>query len=365
VPASLPRKPPLAIAAAMRGDTAILRMLIAAGLDVNERDANGWTAVRFARSGQARRMSRGRGAPADSNAIVAMLETAGASDVAGVRSDALFDAVLKKDSARVQAALAARANPNAPNERGVPPLAYAASGGHLGIVTMLIGAGAAVNSNPQNDATPLINAIEGGHVNIVKALLAAGARANQADRIRRTPLQVASNRNRPEIAALLLDAGAPVDSLALPYAALGGDTTLVRLLLAFGANPNAGRGHALSEATRGCYRNDNTDVIRALLDGGADPKVHGDYSALHRAAGLCEPEVVRLLLARGADPNARDMSGVTPLISAAVAGRLETVRLLIAAHADVSARDSSGRSVLTHAGRHPDVQQELRRAGAR
>jgi len=53
------------------------------------------------------------------------------------------------------------------------------------------------------------------------------------------------------------------------------------------------------------------------------------------------------------------------LISAAMAGRIEAVRLLIAAHADVSARDSSGKSVLSYAERHPNVQQELRRAGAR
>lgn len=137
------------------------------------------------------------------------------------------------------------------------------------------------------------------------------------------------------------------------------------MLIEAGADPNANNGHALSEATRGCYRRDNTPVIRLLLDKGAIVTFKGDLTALHKAAGQCEPEVVQMLLDRGADPNARDINGNTTLVYAAGSGRLEVVPLLIKAGADVNARDDDGKSVLVHAVRHPAVQQELRRADAR
>ena len=65
------------------------------------------------------------------------------------------------------------------------------------------------------------------------------------------------------------------------------------------------------------------------------------------------------------DQNARDSNQVTPLISAAASGKLENLRLLINAGADVRARDRDGKSVLEYAARYPEVQEELRRAGAR
>ena len=212
--------------------------------------------------------------------------------------------------------------------------------------------------------TALIGAIENGSAEVVSLLLKAGADPNLPDKIKRTPIQVAGGWRRTEIMGLLLAAGARIDSTALPYASLGGPPELVKLLLAAGANPNAARGHALSEATRGCYRSDNTAVIRALLEGGADPKIHGEHSSLHRAAALCDTSIVRMFLDRGANPNHRDGSGNTPLVSAVASGRLEAVRLLIAAKADVNSRNDDGKTVLSFADRFPEIQAELRRAGA-
>jgi len=103
------------------------------------------------------------------------------------------------------------------------------------------------------------------------------------------------------------------------------------------------------------------------LDDGANTKIADEsgYTPLHRAAGLCEPETIGLLLQHGADPNVRDTNQVTPLISAAASGKLENLRLLINAGADVRVRDRDGKSVLEYAAHYPEVQEELRRAGAR
>jgi ankyrin repeat protein len=356
-----PPAPPPVIVAAQRGDPAVLRLLIDAGANVNAQDHNGWSALRWAGQSESRPQTQ------NLTSIIALLQGAGARDIAGNNAAALFDAVLHKDPVRVREALRLGANANAKDERGVPPLIYAGKLGQLDIVEALVRAGAAVNANPDNGTTPLISAITGGSVETVKALLAAGAKVDQPDRLNRTPLQEASSWKRVEITRLLLGSSARIDPGALAIASLNGSAEQVDLLLASGADPNAGNGHALDEAARGCYRRDNTEIIRLLLEGGATPKVKTDveYSPLHRAAGLCEPEAVRLLLRHGADPNARDLNRGTPLISAASSGKLENLRLLIEAGADINARDGDGKSVLEHASRYPEVQHELRQAGAR
>lgn len=356
-----PPTEPLVVVAAVRGDITVLGMLIQAGVDVNARDRNGWSALRWVRHLGER--SRGfEPAP-----MLALLEGAGARDEAGERADALLDAVHGRDTARVREALDTGADPNSRDERGVPPLIYAGNRGESEIVRALVDAGADVNADPEHDTTPLIAAIEGGSLQAVEILLQAGAKVDQPDRIRRTPLEVASSWKRTEITALLLGAGAAPAPAALASAALNGDLEQVRMLLARGADPNAGEGYVLAEAARGCHRNDNTEVIRALVEAGADPRVRDNlgYTPLHRAAGMCEPEIVELLIRRGADPDARDANGFTPLIGAAGSGRIENVRLLVAAGADVNGVDIDGKSVLEYARDHPEVQQELRRAGAR
>jgi ankyrin repeat protein len=356
-----PPAPPPIIAATQRGDPAVLRLLVDAGANVNARDHNGWSALRWAGQSGSRRQNQ------NMTGITALLEKAGARDQAGNNAAALFEAVLQKDPVRVEEALRLGANPNARDDRGVPPLVHATTLGPPAIVEALIRAKADVNANPEHGTTPLINAVSSGNVETVKALLAAGARIDQPDRLHRTPLQEASSWKHDEITRILLGSSARLDPAALAIASLNGSAEQVRLLLGAGSDPNANNGHALHEAARGCYRRDNTEIVRLLLEGGATPRVQTDdeYTPLHRAGALCAPEAVHLLLQHGADPNARDLNRGTPLISAASSGKLENLRLLIAAGAGVNARDSYGKSVLDHAASYPEVQQELRRAGAR
>ena len=84
-----------------------------------------------------------------------------------------------------------------------------------------------------------------------------------------------------------------------------------------------------------------------LLDRGAD----ADTGALHFAAGGARLDLVRLLLAAGADVNRRDpATGRTPLhaaVGADTAGDApEIVRVLLAAGADVNATTPDGASAL-------------------
>jgi hypothetical protein len=76
-------------------------------------------------------------------------------------------------------------------------------------------------------------------------------------------------------------------------------------------------------------------------------------------------EIVKLLLQKGADPNARNIGSNTALMLAARRGHVEVVNALIAGGVDVNARDRSGGTALENAREHPDVQRILRQAGAK
>jgi ankyrin repeat protein len=61
------------------------------------------------------------------------------------------------------------------------------------------------------------------------------------------------------------------------------------------------------------------------------------------------PEVVEMLLNAGADPNAADNDGVTPLMEAVVVRSPELVKLLLRRGADVTMADEQGRTALDYA----------------
>jgi hypothetical protein len=65
-----------------------------------------------------------------------------------------------------------------------------------------------------------------------------------------------------------------------------------------------------------------------------------------------KPEVVALLLAAGADSNAADYDGATPMMYAAEVGTAEVLRVLLAARADLNAQDAEGRTALMYAADH-------------
>ena len=114
----------------------------------------------------------------------------------------------------------------------------------------------------------------------------------------------------------------------------------------------------------------NTAEVEQLLKQGAnaDAKNRNGWAALTSAAGGGHTEIVMILIAAGADVNAKHHStGETALMSAAGGRRTETVKVLIAAGADVNASaDREGKTAIIFAlmGGHTEIIDILKRAGA-
>jgi uncharacterized protein len=92
------------------------------------------------------------------------------------------------------------------------------------------------------------------------------------------------------------------------------------------------------------------DAARLLLKRGADPNAVatseqiGPVQPLHSAAATRQLDCARLLVEHGADVNARQARGYTPLHEAAANGDVELARLLLEAGADRSARKEDGQT---------------------
>ncbi|MGX1909982.1 ankyrin repeat domain-containing protein [Streptomyces phaeochromogenes] len=125
----------------------------------------------------------------------------------------LFAAILAGDTARVQAALRAGADPQQGDSEGATPLYVASVNGEAQIARLLLTAGAAPDAESSglgSDGTPLCAAACWGHTDTVRELLTHGADPNlhEDHGTGRSPLHWANIGPYPETAELLRRAGA-------------------------------------------------------------------------------------------------------------------------------------------------------------
>ena len=187
---------------------------------------------------------------------------------------------------------------------------------------------------------PLHSAVRDGYVNRVKQLLDAGFEADEQS------LSIASSQGNVRTVRLLLEAGAPPTGSM--YVALdGGHAEVVSLLLEAGGPADLTIRYRQSRDSRSLLEiaaaKGYADIVRRLLEGGAPVDMRAPYqeTALHGAALYGQLDVVRVLLEWGADVNAQDKQ--TALHAAAIHGDEEVVRILLQAGASPDALTSASR----------------------
>jgi ankyrin repeat protein len=196
------------------------------------------------------------------------------------------------------------------------------------------------------DTAPIQAAIQQGDTAKVRELLGEEPALLQA----RTPqgislVALACYLRRPDIAALFVECGATLD---LFDACVVGDVARVRILTAgFPESINAYSQDGFFPLGLAAFFGHGA-IVEHLLNLGADinqaAKNSFKVAAIHAAVSNGDSGMVVLLLEHGADVNARQQNGFTPLHGAAGAGRNELCDLLLAHGADPNALSDDGKT---------------------
>jgi ankyrin repeat protein len=249
---------------------------------------------------------------------------------------------------------------------GMSPLLYAARQGNIAAATALLDGGAKINEvSGSEHTTPLVLAIANGHYDFAAVLVNHGANVNLANDMGVTPLFATIDvRWVPR----QWSAEPIVDQEKVDY------LQLMKMLLDHGENPNAQLGkqiwsRVLSEnrnwtdpaGATAFWRSAQADDVKAmqlLKEGGADPNIASKIGTtpLMVAAGLGwsanyhQTSPTRLLaiaycISLGADVNARDDLGYTPLHGAAFVGDLKNIKFLVDKGAKTDVKTKAGDSV--------------------
>lgn len=146
---------------------------------------------------------------------------------------------------------------------------------------------------------------------------------------------------------------------AMAYAAFDGNVDEVKRLAAKGESVNGQSGDVFTPLMWAASRGHEI-VTLTLMQLGANPNLRNNvgHSALSEAARGCQLDVVKLLVAHGADVNAPDVQrvgGYTPLMYAAAHGCPGMCEYLLAHGANIGARDSSGNTAAQIAASHGDL----------
>lgn len=349
---------------AVRGGSVVaVRLLIERGAEVDAREPH---------FGQTALMIAGRGADP---ALVAVLIEAGADVNARTRVGPAPRFRLPAENTGSKGKGISRGGwpewgARAARPGGMTPLLYASREGNLETVRMLHKAGASLELADANDIRPLVMALTNGQLDVAQELIEAGADVNAADWFGRGPLWSAIDIRNCEVNDGARDNG--VDREAA--------LAIIDALLERGARPDARieqvtpvRFHILTLGAftwvdvtgetpfiRAALAGDVT-VMKRLLARGADPHLatYKGTNALMAAAGMNWVvsqtwdegpaqllEAVKLAVELGLDVNARNSMGMQAIHAAANRGSDDIMRFLAANGAELDRPDNEGRTPL-------------------
>jgi ankyrin repeat protein len=291
---------------------------------------------------------------------------------------ALMSAAAGKHAEIVQALIGHKANVNARTESGFTPLMFAAQQGDLDSTRLLLQNGADINAIAPKYGSALTVASASRHENLAIFLVDSGADSNVADGDGIAPLHYAVGRGIADITAV-----APTAAFDPAYKIRPSNMpALAQALLAHGANPNPritktlmtfgttvglhGAGApSMVDATPYLLAALSADVnlMRMLLAAGADPKLpaRGNTTPLIAAAGgtwdafrseeekAQALEAVKLVVELGANVNEPNVVGQTPMHAAAYTGATAVVQFLAEQGAKANVRSKTSETPWTMA----------------
>lgn len=207
-------------------------------------------------------------------------------------------------------------------------LLQAAARGDLQGIQAAIANGASIDATETSGWTALSISVSLGYDACTDWLLQSGAEVEAKGG--RSAVDLAIQSARPDIVEKLLTKGAKFTSLdqSLFYAAEQNNERLVNILIGLGANPSStggtsvqgpdGKVRRITESfpLYYCVRNGNPRMVKTFLDRGADPDpedLSSGNSFLLMAVDDNQPEIVKLLIEYGANPETTNSMGQSPL----------------------------------------------------
>jgi ankyrin repeat protein len=405
------------INAVKAGDKSAVQALVQQHVDVNAPEPDGTTALMWA--------VRRTFTKEDLEIARALLKAganAKASNRYGV--NALHLACQNGNAAMIEELLEAGADPNSVTTEGETALMTASRTGVVEAAEVLLDQGARVDAKESwHGETALMWAVAQGHPAMVRELIAHGADVNARSIVNNwerqttseprekwlplgglTPLLFAARQDCLECAKILVEKGADINGIdpsgisPVLMAIINGHYDVAGFMLDKGTNPNladdAGRTalfsavdfHTMPQSNRPSpdetrEQLTSLDIVKKLLDKGAnvdaqlkkqqpyrvkldrgdDTMLTTGTTPLLRAAKAGDVEVIRLLLAKNADPKLATRNGINPVMAAAGLGTkeedttgrrkteadaIESIKLLLDAGVDVNAADNRGQTAL-------------------
>ena len=275
------------IDAAKNADVDTIRRLMQGKIDVNAAEPDGTTALHWA-------------SYRDDVTSAQLLVRAGANPNAAndLGATPIWMASVNGSAAMVRLLLEANANPNVALLLGETAVMAAARSGNADVAEQLLSHGANPNAHAARGQTALMWAVAQRHPDVVKVLLAHGADVHPRSETW-TQVMAVSPHGAPEYnRAIPFGSNTP-----LMFAARAGDLESAKLLVAAGAKVTDVDAWGISVMVLAAHSG-FTDLVEFLLEKGADVNASGaGFTALHAAIMRRDETLVRTLLAHGANPN--------------------------------------------------------------
>ena len=261
------------------------------------------------------------------------------------------------------------------------PLHFAVTKGNQNLVKLFLEKNALVNTQDVDGDSPLHIAVTKGFFDITKLLIKRGSNLNLQNKEGRTPLFLGVKKKHEQLIKLLIENEADVtigykeNSIKRFYLVRGKDKgraawhyVLVKKHLLglylkrtnggslnvadFGDVLRSGQGKDPPEGTRNKLQKEHESMFKEITD----------TTLLHIASEIInEPEIIDLLVKSGANVNAQDAEGFTPLHMAAIHGNLKIVKKLVDLEADVNIATTDGKNAaeLAHLNKELEIEEYL------